>query len=351
MRSHAGHIAPLDGLRGLAALIVLVSHLSNETGLLRGALGAGAGQLGVMLFFALSGFLMAHVTWGTPPTVAALRRFAVHRGSRVLPLFYVAVLAAFVAPGPFAVDALTDLLSHLALLKGDRVFWTVPVEIGFYLIFPTLWLLRGRGEALLLWGAAGLIALGTLLRVATEPSGVQILGVAWFLPAFALGVLACLAQRRGLRVPLPDLVLALGAILLLLAYPRASQVLLGVTASPWDRPSVLLLMPVLLLAAVQAPLGGRVLGAAPARWLGKVSYSLYLWHLFVMAGVAHLTGWVQTAPWAYVAAVLVLSALAAEASYRLIEAPSRRWLNARFAGPRPDAKTKGGGIVAAPRLG
>ena len=350
MRSGAGHITSLDGLRGLAALVVLVSHLSNETGLLGGVLGAGAGQLGVMLFFALSGFLMAHVTWDTPPTVAALRRFAVHRMSRVLPLFYVAVLAAFVAPAPFAIDTLTDLLAHMSLVRGDRVFWTVPVEIGFYMIFPVLWLLRDRAPMLLSVGALGLLALGVALRAVTQPSPVQLLGVGWFLPAFALGVLACLAQRRELRLPCPDLVLAAGGVLLLLAYPRASQALFGITTSAWDRPGVLLLMPVLLLAAVQAPLGGRVLGAAPARWVGKVSYSLYLWHLFVMAGIARLTGWAETAPWAYAAAVLVLSGLAAEASYRLIEAPSRRWLNARLAEPRA-ATPRGSGFAAAARLG
>lgn len=48
----------LDGLRGLAAYIVLVSHASNMTGLWGTLLGNGAGQFGVMLFFVLSGFLM-----------------------------------------------------------------------------------------------------------------------------------------------------------------------------------------------------------------------------------------------------------------------------------------------------
>jgi peptidoglycan/LPS O-acetylase OafA/YrhL len=54
-------IRKLNSLRGLAALIVLVSHYSNESGLLGRALGIGAGQFGVMIFFPLSSFLISYL--------------------------------------------------------------------------------------------------------------------------------------------------------------------------------------------------------------------------------------------------------------------------------------------------
>jgi peptidoglycan/LPS O-acetylase OafA/YrhL len=54
-------IRKLNMLRGLAALIVLVSHYSNATNLLNAMPGRGAGQLGVMIFFILSGFLMSYL--------------------------------------------------------------------------------------------------------------------------------------------------------------------------------------------------------------------------------------------------------------------------------------------------
>ena len=71
------HIPALDGLRGLAALIVAVSHLSAMTGIAVGFFGSARGQLGVILFFALSGFLMAHMYFEAPFSPGNLGRFAV----------------------------------------------------------------------------------------------------------------------------------------------------------------------------------------------------------------------------------------------------------------------------------
>jgi peptidoglycan/LPS O-acetylase OafA/YrhL len=58
-------IRKLNMLRGIAALIVVVSHYSNSTNILHGILGHGAGQIGVMIFFILSGFLMSYLYMDT----------------------------------------------------------------------------------------------------------------------------------------------------------------------------------------------------------------------------------------------------------------------------------------------
>ena len=94
-----GLIAQLDGLRGLAALIVVVSHYSNETLLWGGVLGKGGGQTGVMLFFLLSGFLMAHLHLGEAFTARNVGRYALRRIARVYPLF---LIAARWSSGQFA---------------------------------------------------------------------------------------------------------------------------------------------------------------------------------------------------------------------------------------------------------
>ena len=90
----SNHIPALDGLRGLAAVVVLVSHVSNQVGLWGGLLGNGGGQIGVMIFFVLSGYLMSFLYLDRPFNLAEVWGYAVHRGARVLPLFYGVVILA-----------------------------------------------------------------------------------------------------------------------------------------------------------------------------------------------------------------------------------------------------------------
>jgi len=89
----------LDGLRGVAALIVLLSHVSNKTGLWGGIFGRGGGQIGVMLFFVLSGYLMGMLYLDRPFRRIEVQRYVVHRGARIVPLYYLIVLLSFISVG------------------------------------------------------------------------------------------------------------------------------------------------------------------------------------------------------------------------------------------------------------
>src|SRR6188474_1808835 len=79
----------LDGLRALAAFFVVVSHFSNETQIWGGLLGTGGGQLGVMIFFLISGFLMARLYMDGPWNAAEVGAFLQKRVARVVPLYLV----------------------------------------------------------------------------------------------------------------------------------------------------------------------------------------------------------------------------------------------------------------------
>src|ERR1700726_3367243 len=85
------HRPELDGLRGLAAYLVVLSHVSNKSNLWDTLFGAGGGQIGVMLFFVLSGYLMGVLYLDRPFTFAEVRAYVVRRIGRVLPLFYLVV--------------------------------------------------------------------------------------------------------------------------------------------------------------------------------------------------------------------------------------------------------------------
>jgi peptidoglycan/LPS O-acetylase OafA/YrhL len=146
-------IPPLDGLRGLAACMVLVSPVSNVTGLWGGLLGTGGGQVGVMVFFVLSGYLIAGLYLDRPFTAASVQAYMTRRAARVLPMFYFIVTVALILQ---AVQSRTGLLVSIypipldeafwlyAILSGVSVLWTIPVEIHFYLLFIGLWWLRTR---------------------------------------------------------------------------------------------------------------------------------------------------------------------------------------------------------------
>ncbi|MBB5347390.1 acyltransferase [Desulfoprunum benzoelyticum] len=119
------HLGSLDGVRGVAALMVLAEH----TGLLR-----GIGSLGVWLFFCLSGFLLA-APFITEPSRAVSPRFMatylVRRMKRILPMYYAVLAASLMFSGK------TDqFIRHILFLQGDGHLWTLPQEMFFYLVLP-----------------------------------------------------------------------------------------------------------------------------------------------------------------------------------------------------------------------
>lgn len=137
-------IRKLNSLRAIAVLIVLVSHYSNSTNFLNGVLGHGSGQIGVMIFFVLSGFLMSFLYLNKDFEV---KKYIVSRLARVLPLFVFVVLLSFLSQQIFSngvfykILDVNSLISHLFLLSGVSVLWTIPTEIQFYILFiPLCWL-------------------------------------------------------------------------------------------------------------------------------------------------------------------------------------------------------------------
>lgn len=126
-QSSAGlHFAALDGLRGFAALAVLAEHV--------GIMANGIGALGVHLFFALSGFLLAIPFVRQPERALSLtymRAYMLRRLKRIIPMYYsiITVLFLFRHKNP-------EVIRHYLFLQGDGYLWTVPQEMFFYLVLP-----------------------------------------------------------------------------------------------------------------------------------------------------------------------------------------------------------------------
>jgi peptidoglycan/LPS O-acetylase OafA/YrhL len=360
------HLSALTPLRGIAALWVAVFHFGlrfpnvhpDHYGIVR------EGYLAVDMFFVLSGFVISHVykdIFARKCTERDYWDFLKARIARIYPLHFIMLMVFLAAvalqsaviclagggigPVPLTGDrSVAGLFANLAMLQGlwagglswNNPAWSISVEFIAYLLFPLLfpwlWRARPRGKAI-----AGLVAF------------VALAGLAWYtgddldqwngLPAilrclseFLVGVLVYSIYYQGLFTRLFASDLALGLVVVLLC------VLVQHATSDFG---VVLLFPLLILTAVRNE--GRLrhlLNVAPLRWLGDVSYSLYLVHWFVLfallQSVPRLSGVNpgQFAPATSLLAALLLIAVSialAAVTYRLIEVRGRQWLRRRLA--------------------
>jgi len=340
----------LDGLRGIAVTLVILTH----TGVLPG------GFVGVDLFFALSGFLITtllYEEWDRSGTVS-LRRFYERRARRLLPALVLVVLITALTGAvvyqltgwPLPKKALTTFLfvnnwvaalGHNKALGGLNPTWSLAQEEQFYLVWPLLlvWMLRNklspRSVAAIL--AAAILALFLASpHVAAAVKGYAI----YYSPVdraseLLLGCLAAVVWRSRL-LPSPAALLARfsprGAraaarcarptrllfcwVLVYLFYRVVVDVNLPVRTAYLEACVIGVLL-IVNLMALPTSLLARVIGCQPLRYLGRISYALYLLHLPIYNLLRHFMpdAWVdQTA-----IATFALAVLAATLSWRLIE--------------------------------
>jgi peptidoglycan/LPS O-acetylase OafA/YrhL len=340
----AGHIAWLDGWRGLCILMVLLGHF--------GPRGFGDfGPFGVEMFFVLSGRLMAELLIGRGQ---ALPRFALRRASRVLPLLvlYVAVIGFALGLAQLIAGTAVNWLSPVATLLFFSNYlthpapllehtWSLAVEEHSYLLLMLITALSARRASL-----ASLIAF-------VAAGGMILNGVYLFSHGSQGGpYVFARSDVRGASV-----LLSFGLFLMLRQWrPATSWPVLGwlsplclvaagaiLTTAGTVTPLHMTLCTLLTVIAVNtlefaAPAWRTLLSMRALTWLGTLSFSIYIWQQpFFMAtkgGVPSI-----------VALPLVLAC--AMWSYARVEAPARRYLNRRWDEAWADGK-RGWRLVAAP---
>ncbi|MFN2426880.1 MAG: acyltransferase family protein [Candidatus Binatia bacterium] len=306
--SDGRHLPVLEGVRGLAVGIVLVSHMSTAGVLLYPGLNfKGRGAWGIYLFFVLSAFLLTWHYLETPERIANSLRYwrgyAGRRIARIYPLYTLALLLTAVSPlVSFALAGKEEpsVWRHLLLLDGYKIFWTIPVEMKMYALLPFLLtavygVARGRTGRSLATLLAFLLATAWLW----PPDVVTYRSVDLhdFLAPFVVGFMAAFAwrdlSRRELSVSVRrccDLagLLALVAILApwLLGDPfgpshRLARTVLGNDAAWYGAAWGI----VLLCTLAGRGLLQRLFEFRPLRVLGVVSFSAYIWHMPILEGL------------------------------------------------------------------
>ncbi len=317
-RAGSGHLTSLDGLRGLAALIVMLGHsayvyfdCANPQGLVLTLVNVirRAGHPTVILFFALSGFVLYFAFFKRPDT--PYRAYLVRRLFRIYPALLVSLLIALalnLAQAPKALPSLglwthvnwvipTDPMTFArnALMLGisgqdialDPVIWSLVIELRFSVIFVLLALLCRRSPWALLLVSVVSHVTGRLLihRLGlNQPyltGGGSVLGAAavtaFYLPAFGFGIVAADALlRRSTPLKTPGWIQVLLAAGLFIAGKLIND----------DFAWCVVATGLVAIMCQPGPMGA-ILALPPCKFLGDISYSLYLVHFPILMAIVY----------------------------------------------------------------
>jgi len=347
-------IAGLDGLRAIAVVVVFLSHLPIAITWLETQSWFGqfrsAGFLGVNMFFVLSGFLITYKLLTTRDANGrlALRRFYVRRTARIMPavIFFLVVHFIYAVIFDFPpFGRITDefimvsatifqfanyaILSNTDLLEENGALWSLSVEGHFYIVWPFI--------IFLLFRVIKKVSLAVTLLVAMVP-------FLYFWPAWIFHNNGYLSAYLRTDARIVSLVMgALGAVLWLktnylsplflrvLALPAVIAMLIIYSIANGGKPfiwdggmavfDISTLIVILALAHGAFPFVD-ILALPSMRWLGKISYGLYIWQIPVLTVLnRHASQWHQIV--LCIIAVAVTVALGA-VSFYLVERPVRQ---------------------------
>ncbi len=372
----------LDSLRALAALAVVLTHTAFVSGAIFNSSFKGILahlNIGVTLFFLISGFVLyrpfvaARERGQSPPSVL---RYARRRFLRIAPAYWLALTVLAVVPGLYGVFT-GNWWVYYGLLQPYPIFhagavcarhtegcgiaqtWSLSIEVAFYLVLPLYGLAMarltarssprvGRRRDLVVLAALGIASAVLRFWVLYRPRYTWMYGTVlghflWFALGMGLAVVsvgshgreADWGPTRFLRdhsfVPWAA---GIGGFLLL------SLRVLPVSASPYDLTTAeqviehvgfgLIVLALMLPAVFGHDAGGpvrRLLGARALRWLGDISYGIFLWHLTVMFALADHGALTWVPGNRFVSLTLVTLAVTiplAAASFYLVERPLMR---------------------------
>ncbi|MDR3374525.1 MAG: acyltransferase [Ancalomicrobiaceae bacterium] len=341
------HFSGLDGLRGLAAFMVVVHHTALK--------GTDIGGLSVFLFFILSGFLITgilvklrlKIEAGRMGVWAATGSFWLQRALRIFPAYYVWLgLFLFIDHYWYHDETIVNLGWYLLYLQNFLIAfktyawedfthtWSLAVEQQYYVFFaPLVLMLASRWHRRFF---VGVIAVCIVAIISLQAAGYEMVTL-YPTPSTGFVFMGCgailsVTDRNRLK-PFANPLLVVAAIVLIVAlasYPVAERNHIAKV------PYVLLVvgsaasLSVIMAATLASPtaFAVRVLETSPMRYLGRISYALYIIHLPIALWVEDFGGLAEMSEATHIPAdlihfaiVSVVSVALASLSYVVVEKP------------------------------
>lgn len=362
----------MHGLRGLAALMVLLYHWRTNFPAAGNQLArwpfAGEqwnlmflidfGWVGVHWFFVLSGYLLAGVLWAQPLHARTVVDFWQRRFTRIYPAhwFQMLVMSCLTAYTLLLsqldpVRFVHNILLWLAPLPGgsaayNGVWWTLPIELGFYLVLPLLIALYRKTGVVPLLVTAFVISIGWRFLVVSwrvspdDPVNMNLIRqLPGTLSLFVVGV--ALNHLQGWRPPRLWVVsvaaasLCYGAWLYVIGLHKGPPRADDWTLYLWE-PALGVIVALLVWLLTQPTRTVHWLCSRPLVWLGTLSYGIYLWHFPVLRLLPRLVpGPWKTIEGSWLALLICLAVTLPLAllSYHAVEKPAlngmARWQSRR----------------------
>ena len=347
------HIESLDGLRGIAILMVFFFHYLPRDAHNPLSWLASIGWSGVDLFFVLSGFLITGILYDTRESTNFFRVFYVRRALRLFPLYFFAVSIVLLAAAllhtaiswvaiPFYIYGANIMLAIRGGVPNFTPyfqcihFWSLAVEEQFYSLWPLLVFFVRKRKTLMMVCAGGVLG-ALLFRIVLTRFEVSTWVLYAQLPSRMDALLAGAILALALRGPRPDawrsrsrLYLLMGGGLLILAilFIRARSLIFSsgeMTSSGYSIFAGIYLC-ILALALIPGTVPNRIGRASVLRFFGRYSYGLYVWHDLPSPVCVTWQGWflrnihpLVLGQTIYALAMLALFTGVAFGSYHLLE--------------------------------
>jgi peptidoglycan/LPS O-acetylase OafA/YrhL len=312
------HIPALDGIRGLAVILVVANHLMRslqaefsfgQRNLL--AQSVTFGWIGVDLFFVLSGFLITGILFDQKTSDHYFKNFYARRALRIFPLYYGALLVILLLRAVWPEGGepiygwenpawmwvyMTNIVIAAREAGGFGIldhFWSLAVEEHFYLFWPLVVFLFNRRQ--LIWVAAGVcitvfIVRAGLVLAGTDAGAIYVL-TPLRLDSLCLGALLALLVRspygiQKLIAPakIVGVLAALGIIGIVTS--RQSFDHINSAMQSFGYSLLAIFFGALLIVGLTSPLR-HIFNTRVLRWFGKYSYGIYVWHPIVFVLLLH----------------------------------------------------------------